>query len=123
MPVWSWLPKVNKHVFNKLELKRGKRPVIVHKGRKSGKIYQTPLDAHPIDGGYIFILMYSSGADWVKNVLASKEATLKVPSDEIDLESPKLLTKEEAQKILPISTKYPPEFLNVSEYMKMDVKK
>lgn len=51
MPVPKWVAKVNKRVFNPREIRRGNRPVLTHIGRSSGKIFQTPLDAHAVDGG------------------------------------------------------------------------
>ncbi|MFB9301312.1 hypothetical protein [Kibdelosporangium philippinense] len=57
---------MNKRVFNPGAIARGKRPVLTHIGRTSGTTYRTPLDAHPVDGGYLFILVYGSRSDWSK---------------------------------------------------------
>ncbi len=121
MPMPSWVGQVNKRVFNKLELRRGKRPVITHVGRSSGKTFHTPLDAHPVDGGFIFILMYGSGSDWVKNVLAAGTASLKVGDEHYQLTSPRLITKDAAWEELNPATKAPADFLKVSEYLQMDL--
>jgi hypothetical protein len=50
----------------------------MHVRRTSGATYRTPLEAHPIDDGYIFILVYGSDSDWVQDVLAAGTATLNV---------------------------------------------
>lgn len=50
-------------------MRRGARPVLTHVGRTSGKTYRTPLDAHRVEGGYVFILVYGPRSDWVRNVL------------------------------------------------------
>ena len=76
MPMPRWVAHVNRRVVNKAELKRGVRPLLTHVGRSSGKTYQVPLDAHPVDNGYLFIPLYGSGSDWVKNVLATGTARL-----------------------------------------------
>ena len=120
MPMPRWVAHVNKRVFNKAELKRGVRPVLSHLGRSSGKTYRTPLDAHPVDNGYIFILMYGSGSDWVKNVLAAGTAGLRIDGDEIDLVSPRLVTRDVAWQRLPATTREPPSFLRVTEFLQMD---
>ena len=65
-------------------------------GRSSGKTYGTPLDAHPVDGGYIFIVMYGSDSDWVQNVVAAGAAKLEIDGDEVELASPRLISKEDA---------------------------
>ena len=58
MPLPRWLANFNKRTFNKLELKRGVRPALTHVGRSSGQVYHTPLDAHRVEGGFIFIMNY-----------------------------------------------------------------
>ena len=121
MPVPMWVAQVNKRVFNRMELRRGVRPVLTHVGRSSGKVYHVPLDAHPVDNGYIFILMYGSESDWAKNVLAAGTARLKVGGEEFDLKSPRLITKDEAWEQIDVATKAPPNFLRVTEYLQMDI--
>ena len=91
MPVPMWVAQINKRVFNKMELKRGKRPVLTHKGRSSGTTYRTPLDAHRANDSFIFILMYGSDSDWVRNVMASGSAGLKIMNDSWDLVTPRLI--------------------------------
>ena len=123
MPVPRWVAQINKRVFNKLELKRGKRPVLTHVGRSSGKIRRTPLDAHPVENGFIFILMYGSESDWVKNVLAAGSARLESGGETFDLVSPRLVTEEAAWQQLSPGTKPPAGFLKVGEYLQMDIRR
>jgi deazaflavin-dependent oxidoreductase (nitroreductase family) len=121
MPVPRMMGKVNKRVFNPREIRSGERPVLTHVGRSSGATYQTPLDAHEVDGGYIFILMYGSGCDWAQNILAAGEATLNVDGQQIELTSPTLMSRDEAwEQLESTDAKEPPAFLKVSEYMRMD---
>ena len=122
MPMPRWVAQVNRRVFNKAELKRGVRPVLTHVGRSSGKTYQVPLDAHPVDNGYLFVLVYGSGSDWVKNILATGTARLKIDGDEFELVSPRLVTKDVAWQQLPATMKAPPSFLRVTEFLQMDTR-
>jgi deazaflavin-dependent oxidoreductase (nitroreductase family) len=119
MPLPRWLARVNKRVFNPMELKRGTRPVLTHMGRWSGKTYRTPLDAHPVDGGYMFILNYGSDSDWVQNVLAAGTAVLKIDGNEVELVSPTLVSKEAAWQLLSETTKPPADYLRITEYLRM----
>jgi len=121
MPMPKWWGHINKRVFNPGQIKKGVSPVLTHVGRASGKAFQTPLDAHPVDGGYIFILVYGSGSDWVKNIIAAGTASLRVKGEEISLESPRVITEEAAWELLPPTTKRPPRFLRISEYLQMDI--
>ena len=121
MPMPKWWGHINKRVFNPGQIKKGVSPVLTHVGRASGKAFQTPLDAHPVDGCYIFILVYGSGSDWVKNIIAAGTASLRVKGEEISLESPRVITEEAAWELLPPTTKRPPRFLRISEYLQMDI--
>ncbi len=121
MPVPMWVAEVNKRVFNPMEKRKGKRPVITHTGRSSGKTYQTPLDAHRVEGGFIFILMYGSKSDWVQNVLTAGAASVTKDGESFELTSPRVISKDEAWHQLPDTVKAPPGFLNVTEYLQMDL--
>lgn len=122
MPLPKLLAQVNKRTFNRLEIKRGIRPTLTHVGRKSGKAYKVPLDAHAVTGGYIFILMYGADSDWVKNILAAGSAQLTIDGEEIDLVSPRVIDTEAARAQLPATTKAPPNFAKVTEYLQMDTR-
>lgn len=121
MPMPLWWGHINKRVFNPRALQSGKWAVITHVGRSSGKTYRTPLDAHHVDGTYVFILVYGSRSDWVQNILASGSATLEVGGEMVELASPRLIAKDVAWALLDGITKPPPEFLDVNEFLQMDV--
>lgn len=121
MPMPKWVAKFNRRFTNPMELKRGKWPVLTHVGRISGAIHRTPLEAHAVDGGYIFILVYGSDSDWVKNLLAGGDSTLDIEDDTFTLVNPRLISKDDAWRLLSADTKKPPGFLRISEYLHVDV--
>ena len=45
--------------------------VVIHRGRKSGRVFRTPLWAFRRGNSYIIALTYGPGADWVRNVTAA----------------------------------------------------
>ena len=53
--------------------------VVVHRGRRSGRIYRTPVNVFPTGHGYRFALTYGADTDWVKNVLAAGGCQLEPP--------------------------------------------
>lgn len=120
MPMPLWWGQVNKKIFNPRALKKGTWPVITHTGRSSGKIYRTPLEASAVKGGYIFIMVYGPQSDWVQNVLKAGAAKLEVAGATIELTSPEIISREDALPLLPESTKKPPNFLNVTGFLRMD---
>lgn len=121
MPLPRWLARVNKRVFNPIEIRRGVRPVIIHVGRSSGKTYRTPLDAHPLADGYLFIPMYGSRSDWVRNVLAAGAARLLLGGKEIELGSPRIVKQRDVWPLLLTPTKPPPGISGDSELLRADV--
>ena len=123
MPLPRWLARINKRVFNPIEIRRGVRPVLIHVGRLSGKTYRTPLDAHPLPDGYLFIPMYGPRTDWLKNVLAAGAARLSIGGKEIELESPRMVKKRDVWPLLATTTKTPPGISGESELLRMDVRR
>jgi hypothetical protein len=121
MPMPRWLAKVNRRVFNPIEIRRGVRPVLIHVGRSSGTTYRTPLDAHPVDGGYVFIPNYGPGSDWVRNILVAGNARLRLEGGELALTSPRMVRKADVWPSLPADTKTPPGIKDDSELLLMDV--
>ena len=79
--------------------------------------YHTPLDAHRVDGGFVFILMYGVESDWVQNVLAAGSARLEVDGQVVELTDPELIDADEAFRRLPPDTKRPPKMLKIDEFL------
>lgn len=121
MPMPTWWGHINKRVFNARAIARGNWPVLTHTGRSSGATYRTPLDAHPVDGGYLFILVYGSSCDWARNVMAAGHARLRVDGTEVDLTAPRLIGEDEAFGLLADDAARPPRLLRISEYLRMDI--
>src|ERR1700745_215901 len=76
-----WLAKINIAFTNRItSLFAGWLPgfaILTHVGRKSGKVYRTPINVFRASTGFIIALMYSSQSEWVKNVLAAGSCELK----------------------------------------------
>jgi deazaflavin-dependent oxidoreductase (nitroreductase family) len=121
MPMPRWWGHINKRLFNPRAIASGKWPVLTHVGRISGATHRTPLDVHPVEGGYLFVLVYGSGSDWVRNVLAAGGARLHVDGREVELTAPRLIGKDEAFQALPDDASRPPRLLRITEFLRMDL--
>lgn len=71
----------NKHILNRLlrgfaHVSFGPFALVKHVGRKSGKPYETPIMAFPIENGFMVALTYGPEVDWYKNVQAAGGCTL-----------------------------------------------
>ncbi|WP_326638898.1 nitroreductase family deazaflavin-dependent oxidoreductase [Nonomuraea fuscirosea] len=121
MPMPLWWGQINKRVFNPLTLAQGKSPVLTHVGRASGRAFHTPLDAFPVAGGYLFILVYGSRSDWVRNILAAGSARLLVDGKEVELTAPRVVGRDEAFEALPTKSRRPVRVLRITEFLRMDL--
>lgn len=72
---------VLKHTLNPLTRRLARSGVgpfslVRHVGRRSGKLYETPIIVAPVEGGFVIELTYGPDVDWHKNVLAAGGCTI-----------------------------------------------
>ena len=76
--------------------------VVVHRGRRSGSVYQTPVNVFPAPGGYVLALTYGPDTDWVKNVLAAGGCELRTRGRTIQMTGPRLYHDETRHGVRPV---------------------
>ena len=76
--------------------------VVVHRGRRSGRRYQTPVNVFTAGDGYVVALTYGPETDWVKNVLAAGGCELRTRGQTIELGSPRLFHDQSRSGIRPV---------------------
>jgi deazaflavin-dependent oxidoreductase (nitroreductase family) len=75
------LIRLQRAIINPRQMRSAGKPgayaaVILHRGRASGRQYETPVGAVAADGGFVIALVYGSRTNWLRNVLASGSATI-----------------------------------------------
>ncbi|MGW0177792.1 nitroreductase family deazaflavin-dependent oxidoreductase [Nocardia sp. NPDC003345] len=101
MPAPRWVARANRSGLNKVT--RFVAPwapgwaVVVHRGRKSGRVFRTPLWAFRRDNGFVIALTYGTESDWVKNVLAAGGCELETRGRRYLIGSPQLYRDESAR--------------------------
>lgn len=100
------LARLNRRVFNPvIRTFAGRRPspvsIVVHRGRRSGRHYRTPVISFRVANGYLVSLPYGAHRDWVRNVMAAGACTLERGGRQFQLTSPTLLTHGEGTALLP----------------------
>lgn len=50
--------------------------IVRHVGRRSGKVYETPIIVSPVEDGFVIELTYGDNVDWHKNVVAAGRCTI-----------------------------------------------
>src|ERR1035438_5942892 len=90
-----WLAKINIAFTNRItSLFAGWFPgfgILTHVGRKSGKVYRTPVNVFRAPDGFVIALTYGSQSEWVKNVLAAGGCELQNRGKKYQLSAPKVV--------------------------------
>jgi len=76
--------------------------LVVHHGRRSWNVYQTPVNVFPTGEGFIIALTYGTDTDWVKNVLAADGCELRTRGRVVRLTAPRLFHGENRRQIRPL---------------------
>jgi deazaflavin-dependent oxidoreductase (nitroreductase family) len=69
--------------------------ILIHTGRKSGRIYRTPINVFPRPGGYRIVLTYGPKTDWVQNVLASGGCQIETRGRTLRFTNPRIIHDED----------------------------
>lgn len=107
MPFPQWLARLNKVGLNRLA--KHVAPalpgmgVVVHKGRRSGRIYQTPVNVFRTPGGFVIALTYGAEkTEWVKNVVAADGCEVRTGGRSYRADSPRVYHDETRAGIRPL---------------------
>jgi len=93
-------------VGNPLQLRSAGTPgtyasVIRHQGRRTGRTYQTPVWAVPTEDGFVVAIVYGSGTDWLKNVVASGAAAIVHHGETYPVDQPEIVAMDSAWAYFP----------------------
>lgn len=65
--------------------------VLTHRGRRSGKLFRTPIVARPTSDGFVIPMPWGEGTDWFRNVRAAGACTLRWKGRDYPLTGPELI--------------------------------
>jgi deazaflavin-dependent oxidoreductase (nitroreductase family) len=75
--------------------------VVLHRGRRSGRTYRTPVMGH-VGGGRVHVgVLYGEQSDWVRNVLAAGGGAVTRSGVTRELLAPRLLSGTEVRALPP----------------------
>lgn len=124
MPFPRTLARLNKAGLNRLT--RHTAPLtpgmgtVVHRGRRSGREYQTPVNVFRTDDGYLFALTYGPGSDWVQNVLAAGGCELRTRRRTIALTDPRVFRDQTRAGIRPVERQVL-RLMGVADFLRLTV--
>ncbi|MHB8694057.1 MAG: nitroreductase family deazaflavin-dependent oxidoreductase [Solirubrobacteraceae bacterium] len=71
--------------------------MIVHHGRRSGRVYRTPVDAFRSGDQLAVVVLYGDRSDWVRNLLAAGRGQVVRGGHTYDLLEPRIVVVAEAK--------------------------
>jgi deazaflavin-dependent oxidoreductase (nitroreductase family) len=117
-----WLANINIVFTNRItRLFAGWLPgfgILTHVGRKSSKVYRTPINVFRVQGGFTIALTYSSQSEWVKNVLAAGGCELKTVGKNYHLSAPKVV-HDPTRRRFPIPVRLVLMVVGADEFMQL----
>jgi deazaflavin-dependent oxidoreductase (nitroreductase family) len=117
------LAQVNKKGLNRLTRRLFRNlpgfGVVLHRGRRSGRTYEAPVNVFPTENGFVFALTYGSDTDWVRNVLAAGRAELRTHGRTVALTDPEVYRDPTRQRIRPVE-RWVLGLLGIDEFLRME---
>lgn len=93
--------------------------VVVHRGRRSGRRYRTPVMAFRLDDGYVIALFYGAERDWVRNVLAAGGCNLQRAGRQVEATRPELLPVGAGAALVPAPVRLVLPMLRVTALLRL----
>jgi deazaflavin-dependent oxidoreductase (nitroreductase family) len=117
------LARFNRVVTNRIGTRfSGRAPgfaKVIHRGRKSGREYRTPVMVFHHDGGYVVALTYGPDTDWVRNVAAAGECTLETRGHTVKVTNPRVVHDPE-RGALPVVVRQVTALIGVRDLLYLD---
>ncbi|HEX6337618.1 MAG TPA: nitroreductase family deazaflavin-dependent oxidoreductase [Jiangellaceae bacterium] len=124
MPAPRWLARANRVGLNRiLRLIAPWAPgfgVVIHRGRRSGRTYRTPVNVFRRKAGFVIALTYGRDSDWVKNVLAAGGCELQTRRRRHELASPRLY-RDESRRDMPAPVRLALGAIRVYDFVALDI--
>jgi deazaflavin-dependent oxidoreductase (nitroreductase family) len=89
---------------------------VSHVGRRSGRIYRTPVNLFRREDGYVISLTYGADSQWVRNVLAAGGVDIETRGRRLHLVDPEVV-RDPARSLVPKVVRVPLRLANVDEFM------
>jgi deazaflavin-dependent oxidoreductase (nitroreductase family) len=117
----DWLRRFNRKVTNPIMMTfAGRRlySVVEHVGRRSKKVYHTPVLGQPAADGFIIPLPYGADTDWCLNVQVAGGCTIRWNRQTFQLVSPHIVDQAVGEAVFPPVSRFLLRISKVQQYLK-----
>jgi deazaflavin-dependent oxidoreductase (nitroreductase family) len=120
MPISQRVARFNKRVTNRVTRHIASWmpgfAMVSHIGRRSGRLYRTPVNVFRDGDRYLFALTYGPDSDWVMNVLAAGSCEIETRRKTVELCDPKRFT-DSSRQVIPIPARWILRLLDVNDFL------
>jgi deazaflavin-dependent oxidoreductase (nitroreductase family) len=117
-----WVAAFNLAVTNRITSRFAARlpgfGILTHVGRKSGRLYQTPVNVFREPNGFLIALTYGRDSEWVKNVLAAGKCQLETRGVLYHLSSPTIV-HDPTRRRFPLFVRVILRIIGASDFMQL----
>ena len=92
-----------------------------HRGRRSDRLYATPVWSEPVAGGFLIATPYGAAVDWAKNLLQARHGVLQREGVRYRVGHPRIVPAREVLPELPFLVARISALLGIGEFMRLDV--
>ncbi len=105
----AWLPAFNKRVTNRVQGVYAPYvpplAVVIHVGRRSGKVFTTPVACQLFEGRVAIPLPYSAQVQWVKNLQAANGGEMIRRGKRFAFTNPRVVVDADAETLPPMAAR------------------
>ncbi len=122
MPLPRALARFNRRVTNKvlgvLAYVTPPFALVVHRGRRSGREYRTPVWVFRTGDGFIIPMTYGAAeTEWAKNLIAHGGGKLVMRTRRVDVREPRLVHGVEGRRVVPALIRPGLRLLRIDDYL------
>jgi len=117
-----WVAAFNLAVTNRITSRFAARlpgfGILTHVGRKSGRVYRTPVNVFRAPEGFLIALTYGRESEWVKNVIAAGGCKLETRGVQYQLSAPTIV-HDPTRRRFPIPVRIVLRLIGAGDFMQL----
>jgi deazaflavin-dependent oxidoreductase (nitroreductase family) len=119
-----WVAAFNLAVTNRVTSRFAARlpgfGILTHVGRKSGRVYGTPVNVFRAPEGFLIALTYGRESEWGRNVLAAGAGQLETRGVQYQLSSPATV-HDPTRRRFPIPVRIVLRLIGANDFMRLSI--
>ena len=93
--------------------------VLRHRGRRSGRLYSTPLGMRPVAGGFVMPRTFGDKAAWYENVRAAGSASVTYLGRDYEVVEPEVVDFSTASRAFPRYERLQFRLIGINEFLRV----